>query len=123
MTLASTLKQRQINIHRLFLEGQLRKIPLIQEANRLTEEFDNSPEFPIKVIVECLEEPSLFPPSKYECIGYEFIEEGDDYRIYRRVIKGLNQIANEDTEWTIKEIFDIYNMGAYIGNSEMVIYE
>ena len=123
MTLASTLKQRQKNIHEQVLEGQLRKLPIIQEAIRHTEEYGYSPTLPIEVIVDSLKDTSLIPPSKYECIGHEFIEKDGEYHIYRRVIKGINTIANEDTEWTIKDLFDVYNIGAYVCNAEMIFYE
>ena len=123
MTLASTLKQRQKEIHQQLLEGQLRKLPIIQEAIKQTEGEGYSPDLPIEAVVEFLKDTSLVPPSKYECLGYEFIEKDGEYHIYRRVIKGINTIANEDTEWTIKDIFEFYNMGAYVSNAEMIFYE
>ena len=123
MTLASTLKQRQKEIHQQLLEGQLRKLPIIQEAIKQTEGEGYSPDLPIEVIVESLKDTTLIPPSEYECLGYEFIEKDGEYHIYRRVIKGLNTIANEDTEWTIKDIFDTYNIGAYLCNAEMIFYD
>jgi hypothetical protein len=123
MTLASTLKQRQKEIHQQLLEGQLRKLPIIQEAIEQTEGEGYSPTLPIEVIVESLKDTSLIPPSQHECIGYEFIEKDGEYHIYRRVIKGINTIANEDTEWTIKDIFELYNIGAYVCNAEMIFYE
>ena len=124
MTLASTLKQRQ-DIHRdKWLKFQLEKIPFIQEANKRTAKNNECPpDLPIEVVVESLKDTTLIPPSKYECIGYEFIEKDGEYHIYRRVIKGINMIANEDTEWTIKDIFDTYNIGAYLFNAEMIFYD
>jgi len=123
MTLVSTLNQRQQVLHEKMLEGQLRKLPIIQEAIQHTEECGYSPNLPIEVVVDCLKDTSLFPPSKYECLGYDFIEKDGEYHIYRRVIKGINIIANEDTEWTIKDLFELYNMGAYVCNADMVFYE
>jgi len=98
-------------------------LPIIQEAIKQTEGEGYSPDLPIEAVVEFLKDTSLVPPSKYECLGYEFIEKDGEYHIYRRVIKGINTIANEDTEWTIKDIFEFYNMGAYVSNAEMIFYE
>ena len=123
MTLVSTLNQRQQVLHEQMLKGQLRKLPIIQEAIKQTEGEGYSPDLPIEAVVEFLKDTSLVPPSKYECLGYEFIEKDGEYHIYRRVIKGINTIANEDTEWTIKDIFEFYNMGAYVCNAEMIFYE
>jgi len=123
MTLASELKQRQDIAREQLLKFQLEKIPIVQEAIRHTSEYGYSPDLPIQVIVDCLKDTSLVPPSEYECIGYEFMEKDGEYHIYRRIIKGINQIALEDIEWTIKDFFDVYNLGAYPLGVEMVFYE
>ena len=106
------------DIHQLIIEGQLRKIPIVQEAIRETAKEENNPDLPIEVIVESIN--SSIPLSRYECIGYEFIQEDNECRIYRRIIKALNTIANEDTGWTIEDCFHAYNMGAYHCNAHMV---
>ena len=124
MTLASTLKQRQ-DIHRdKWLKFQLEKIPFIQEANKRTAKNNECPpDFPITVVVESLKVPSLFPPLNHKCIGYEFMEKDGEYHIYRREIKGINQFDLEDIGWTIKGIFDNYNIGATLYRDIIVYYE
>ena len=88
MTLASELKQRQDIARDPITYISIEKNTNCRRVIRQTSEYGYSPDLPVQVIVDCLKDTSLAPPSEYECIGYEFMEKDGEYHIYRRIFKG-----------------------------------